>query len=391
MRVVLVLIRGFLEQLRKGYLMPLTTFLKLPDVREEFKQEFVKPKIKVPTEMLAAPRTQRYTMIGTAFDYLLRFYIKQLNPNAIEVPWIAEKVVDKLDFLMSNGPIPGYDTSTGEYHPPLGKTAILTKLVKKEGRMFPQLKQNEQEVDVMGRYYPHFDRDGGPTEIGVVVYDTPIDDCYIFNEKTNELFLFSEAPRKKIKQIIGHAKAVYGEYLLTGVVTDELLKSAICLAQLDPIYREMRIDDNLGVVDSEDIADLRALISQVDENLFLAKEMCLLNPTFGAASRMVNGADADLLIDDIIIDVKTTKNPEFTLDYFLQLIGYYVLFRIGGIDNAPKQPKIERLGIYYARHAELIVIPVSEVVNEVTLESFIKWFKGRARSKSSTFRRSRTD
>lgn len=54
-----------------------------------------------------------------------------------------------------------------------------------------------------------------------------------------------------------------------------------------------------------------------------------------------------------------------------------MLHRIGGVDNAPHQPTIERLAVYYSRYAELCIIPVAEVVNEATLEPFINWFKER--------------
>jgi hypothetical protein len=302
--------------------MSLTSFLAIPDVRDRFKQQFVKPKITFQKEILAPPRTQRYSMVGTAFDYLLRFYIKYHNPNAIERQWIAEHTT----------------------HPTL----------------FHVLSIRDQ---IEGTPYYNIDtRERG-----------------IFNEETGEVTPFPETPiMKKAKQIIERAKAVYADYLARGNMTDEVLESAILLAQLDPIFRAGYVDENLGIVDGEDVADLRALIALVAQNTFTAKEICFLNPTFGEASRMVGGADADLLIDDIILEVKTTKSIQFTLDYFLQLIGYYLLFRISGVDNAPYQPNIERVGVYYSRYGEFCTIPIAEVINETTLESFIKWFKKRA-------------
>ena len=71
--------------------MSLTDFLKVKDVRERFVREFPKPKFTLKKEILAPPRTKRYAWVGTAFDYLLRFYIKRLNPNAITTRWIAEQ------------------------------------------------------------------------------------------------------------------------------------------------------------------------------------------------------------------------------------------------------------------------------------------------------------
>jgi hypothetical protein len=77
--------------------MSLVTFLKIPDVRERFVQQFPKPSFKLKKEILAPPRTNRYMLVGTAFDYLLRFYIKHLNPDAVTHQWFAEDVFDRLN------------------------------------------------------------------------------------------------------------------------------------------------------------------------------------------------------------------------------------------------------------------------------------------------------
>ena len=70
--------------------MSLTSFLKNKDVKDAFKQGFKKPRLKLQGELLALPLTNHYGLVGTAFDYLLRFYIKRLNPNAIEQSWVSE-------------------------------------------------------------------------------------------------------------------------------------------------------------------------------------------------------------------------------------------------------------------------------------------------------------
>ncbi|MEH2321885.1 hypothetical protein [Nostoc sp.] len=68
--------------------MSLTSFLEIPDVKAKFKAEFPKPKFDIKRELLAPqilgvhPR-----LVGTAFDYLLRFYAKYLNPQPQEDEW----------------------------------------------------------------------------------------------------------------------------------------------------------------------------------------------------------------------------------------------------------------------------------------------------------------
>ena len=70
--------------------MSLTTFLKNRDVKEEFAQQFPKPRFSLKKEILAPPITKHYSLVGTAFDYLMRFYLKHLNPDAITKRWVAE-------------------------------------------------------------------------------------------------------------------------------------------------------------------------------------------------------------------------------------------------------------------------------------------------------------
>jgi len=54
------------------------------------------------------------------------------------------------------------------------------------------------------------------------------------------------------------------------------------------------------------------------------------------------------------------------------------LYKIGGIPDAPVEPKIENLGIYYSRYGELYTFPVEAVIVESKFESFKKWFKEKA-------------
>jgi hypothetical protein len=264
--------------------MSLLSLISNKDVKTRFAQEFKMPKFNKDGKLLAPPLTNRYSLVGTAFDYLMRFYLKRLNPNAITKQWVAEAT--------------------------------------------PQLV---------------------PANTRILV---------------DELLL--------------EAHVTYDQYLETGDMNDGVLRVCLLLGQLDPIFRAHFIDPNLGTVDSEDIKDLDNLIRIVNAADFQCKDICMLNPTFGMASRLVGGADMDLLLGDTLIDIKVTKILDMKRDYLNQLIGYYVLSMIGGIDKAPKKLNIENLGIYYARHALLYKIPIQEIIAECNLGKFIDWFKERA-------------
>lgn len=64
-------------------------------------------------QIAAPPRSQNYGLVGTAFDYLLRFYVKYLNPHAIEAAWVAWCAVDLIQFVSSgNASLKQYVTDT---------------------------------------------------------------------------------------------------------------------------------------------------------------------------------------------------------------------------------------------------------------------------------------
>jgi hypothetical protein len=101
------------------------------------------------------------------------------------------------------------------------------------------------------------------------------------------------------------------------------------------------------------------MLSLAPEEYFRAKKRCVLNPTFGRGSSLVGGADGDLIINDMLIDRKTTRHLTFEREFFNQLIGYYVLSCIGGIYDCARW-KINHVAIYYARYALLHRISLSQ-------------------------------
>src|SRR5215475_3909837 len=78
--------------------MSLTSFIQEKEVREKFLQTFSTPIIEANKPMLAPKVSFRHSMIGTAFDYLLRFYLERVNDGKIvKTEWIANKAMAYLD------------------------------------------------------------------------------------------------------------------------------------------------------------------------------------------------------------------------------------------------------------------------------------------------------
>ncbi len=185
---------------------------------------------------------------------------------------------------------------------------------------------------------------------------------------------------KHCNSVLVEATEYYDAYIKTKKLDDNTIKAALLLAQLDPIFRAGIIDPNIGRIEKDDIEDMRNLIKSTNLDIFKAKKVCLLNPTFGVGSMLVGGADADMVIDDTIIDIKTVKDFKLDRRYYNQLIGYYILSKIGGIDGYGKGLKINNLAIYFSRYATFVNFKISDVMKGIDEAKFISWFEKTAES-----------
>jgi hypothetical protein len=133
------------------------------------------------------------------------------------------------------------------------------------------------------------------------------------------------------------------------------------------------------------IADLEAMLELVPAPEFRAKQRCLLNPHFGTASQLVGGADADLLIDNTLIDIKCGKHLSLDRENFNQLLGYYLLSCIGGVHGCRGRANIKYLAVYYARYGLLHRMRVADFIVQDELPQALRWFAKRAKRYSVAF------
>jgi hypothetical protein len=154
----------------------------------------------------------------------------------------------------------------------------------------------------------------------------------------------------------------------------ERINISLKMAKLEQIYRAGYIHEDFEAVDESTAQDVLSIFQRVDFDAFYANECCLLNPPFTAAG-LVHGADADIVLDDLLVDLKTSADFRLTTRYLNQLFGYLVLSRLGGFAGVKKSPEIRRLGIYFARYDHLYTFDVEEVISEGDLKLFCKWFK----------------
>ena len=169
------------------------------------------------------------------------------------------------------------------------------------------------------------------------------------------------------------SKNLYDSFIDSGILTDELVNSALFLSKMDNYFRSGILDPTLEEVNQDDVDDLKNLLNHLDDSLFKSEYRCYLNPTFGEGSKLVGGADADIIVDDLLIDLKTTKTPTFERDYFNQLIGYYTISQIGGIGPNVDLKPIKKIGIYFSRYATLWACSLEEIAEQSKFEEFKNW------------------
>ena len=254
------------------------------ELQERVRGTFKRPRLDRSRELLVEPSTSHYGLVGTAFDYLFRFYVERINSGMVEghhSPWVAEKAV--------------------------------------------------------------------------------------------ELIAPDPALQREAKKIVKAVKALKEEYLKAGVFSDELIRAVLRMSYLDPVSRAGIGADFVGTdADPADIEDLKAQLALIPEDAFLAQKLCYLNPSFGNASVLAGGADADLLLDDVLIDIKSTKKRELKFNDFCQIICYFCLYQLGGIDGRHEFP-ISQLGFYFSRFQYLLLFSPYDLADEHEWHDFAEW------------------
>ena len=157
---------------------------------------------------------------------------------------------------------------------------------------------------------------------------------------------------------LNEARAAHAEYLETGAATDGTFRAALGLVGLD-MYARSGCTGGIGAdAAAGDAVDLRRLWGLLESgDLGRVDGPVALNPEFGSATDMVGGADADIIAGDMLIDIKTTIKDKFNTDHYRQLVGYWALSLLGGVDGLPGH-EVKRLGVYFSRHGVLRTVPI---------------------------------
>jgi hypothetical protein len=275
--------------------MSLTQILDLPEVAAEFNRYVRVPlQNSIAPALIAPPRGHSsYALVGTAFDYCMRFCIAASNPGlVVDQPWIAE---------------------------------IALEVIEEERDYLPKGLSVEQATKGVAR-----------------------------------------------------ARQLYGEFLASRTFTRSLARAALFLAALDRAYRngpETVIVRYLRGPLNAETNDCMNLARAINREIIAAKQRVALNPTFGDASSLVGGADADFVIDDTLVDIKTTKYFRITPEMVHQLVGYRILLAACEPHGSTAQgaPAITHGAVYFSRHATLERFRYADLIDRQDFPRLAEW------------------
>ncbi len=299
--------------------MGVTHWIQYSDVRHRFRETFALPRVAVVGPLRVPPRSPRAWLIGTAFHYLLSWMVWRLNPHAIRSPSRAEQYADRE-----------------------ARWLAMANDWRERAARAATAKEAAQWSSLAEAYRP------GST-LRIVAEHAPA--------------------------IVQHAQAAVADYCATGVVRDALLVSALQMAWLDwPVgLRRMSPTEALTWVTAvvpavapEDVEELRDLLAIVDPAVFTTRQTCLIHPS---------APEIDLVLDHLLLEIKTSRERHIPVETWYQLIAYYAIATIHGIAGVPQSPTITALGVYLARFGVLYRLPLDQLASSATWASFLNWMR----------------
>ncbi len=192
-------------------------FHEWPEVVTRLKPFRPKLPRKITAPLLVSPRTKRYALVGTAFDYLIRFELERRAPHCVTRKWMAAYAPARI-----------WSVS------PDGRTAIGRDFFR--GLTTPEQYRAPEEIVVIARKFLADAREAVQTHLA----------------RTDP----------------------------TSLEFAELARHSIRLAHLESIPRADSLSPNFTEIDPDDVEDLLAMLTVVPFDQLFHEKTMLLNPGF---------------------------------------------------------------------------------------------------------------
>jgi len=324
---------------------PVTEFIKIDEVRNKIDSTYPNPGTDVEAEISVANNGYSHKLIGTTFEFLCAL-------------WLYRQCEDVI--------IPSLHASRG--------------ITDTEEDEWVRGARYQKIPDVVVSVYDGMkweNREGGPS-----------------NRKEWEE-MNADRPGWKQRSPVEWTEdedlsKVANQFVETGLNTERVVRAALLNAGWKPdesvqswINRELFEDDLLE--------EMEALFSLLRSQSWTEGDVLFEKPSFGNYRHILPG-EGDFLVDNVLIDIKTTQNGSFTNSFWRQLLMYYVLNDIqrelyeadsvtrGGREMfEEKYPEITQVGIYFARYGELQTVAMEDIIQDrQQYEEFRAWIVDRA-------------
>ncbi len=188
------------------------------------------------------------------------------------------------------------------------------------------------------------------------------------NKINFEIFKQSAKPNKIWKEAWKKAHKEIEKYIEKEIdANDEFLKALIVAANLMCLHRSGAQPLDINQAGPEELQDLKNLMAITPWEKFKPKKYAFLSPQFKCHDSYVVSADGDLIIDDVLIDIKTVQRNDNKI-LWCQLLGYYYLFHCRGLrasKAAAAKTHISSVGAYFSRHGIMQIADPNKFVKTI--------------------------
>ena len=173
-----------------------------------------------------------------------------------------------------------------------------------------------------------------------------------------------------VVRVYAEAAAARDKFLDDELFTDDLLRSSVYVADIEIALRSGILHDAVHEPSADVLADLRGLVVTLRTQPWLvASRRAHLNCTFSTWSPRIGGADYDLLIDNVLVDIKTTVKAGWARAAFNNTVACWALSRLEGIED------VTHIGLFSPRYASLMTFEACELFSTPDHEArFLDWF-----------------
>jgi hypothetical protein len=187
------------------------------------------------------------------------------------------------------------------------------------------------------------------------------------------------------------AKQMFEEFIKGEDVSSERIVGACqYLAKLDVLVRTGDMRPESLAINEAVSTELKEIWSTLDiQGLLNPRHHVVLNPAMVGNMGNLDGADADIVVDDTIVDIKTVLEPRVRRDFLRQLAGYAALAELGGFELSPSasgkaRPRpVRNIAVLFPRYNEIRTFSISEVFPGEGWRCFVEGFAELARVPSS--------